>query len=341
VRRSGTVFGRRQKALQTELGMLQEFPAEWKESPPSEFKFVNLRMEGEDSTSHPMIVGYEDWLTISGNDFADAVEDAITEDNLLGLQFVTFAPGMPPDMLNMGVIVKVLEQKKESKDTVSLKVRTIGRIGILDYQQTFPTVVATQLELVDDKPGLKDEMAAKQMLEELIKIYDENRELEADVYKQYGKTFTAVTIRMRKSLRDILEERAATFNVDPVTDLQGYCQLAAFLAMDHYIINADRYDACMLEYTEDRMRYVRDKLRLVLNKNRKYLKDPKLGMLEADETIKMLREQAKEQGVSEEEFDKNLEQILSTLGPQLQAQAQQGGADASSPSNATEQAATS
>ncbi|GAB67826.1 hypothetical protein PCYB_123920, partial [Plasmodium cynomolgi strain B] len=257
--------------------------------------FFPILLEEMSNEPSPLQVGFEDYMQFNGENVEEIFKNMTREVTLNGNKKKIF--GMCFFNHKTGVLAPLAvyaEIKDVTKVGNNLAVKGIvrGRIIIQDIVSQEPCILG-KISPIEDKKGLSDPEESLKMVDEIIRIHTQCTSMESQLMEQLDQSFASMNIKLRNDLKESIDAKLEKFQVDPSDpeQRQAFVQIASFAAFDFHLMIVDRYDALMLQNSEDRLRFVRDKIRqkqkqLAIIKN-----TPKEKLQEILEQVQSLKNQ--------------------------------------------------
>lgn len=274
-------------------GRINEWIPEFDED--NKMGFFPILLEEMSNEPSPLQVGFEDYMQFNGENVEDIFKNMTREVSINGSKKKIF--GMCFFNHKTGVLAPLAvyaEIKDITKVGNNLAVKGIvrGRIIIEDIISQEPCILG-KVSPIEDKKGLSDAEESLKMVDEIIRIHSQCTSLESQLMEQLDQSFASMNIKLRNDLKESIDAKLEKFQVDPSDpeQRQAFVQIASFAAFDFHLMIVDRYDALMLQNSEDRLRFVRDKIRqkqkqLAIIKN-----TPKEKLQEILEQVQSLKSQ--------------------------------------------------
>ncbi|AFZ80191.1 hypothetical protein BEWA_030440 [Theileria equi strain WA] len=244
-------------------GRLNEWPLEWV---PGEkvCGFFPILIDEYSLNPSPLQIGFEEPIRFRGKHVEstfNSIVDKVGDKEVFGMCFLNPNSGQ---LAPLAVYAELLSKKTivdgggESLEVVG---RVLGRVLINKILLEEPFIKA-KICPMEDKPGLENPDNIPKIVDEITNLYGLCNELEAQIMELIEQPYAVIRINNRKPLFNIIDERLGKFMVDPKAVNQGFAQIAAYAAFDHHLSACERYDALVMQNSEDRLRFVRDHLKI-------------------------------------------------------------------------------
>ncbi|ANQ10193.1 Uncharacterized protein PCOAH_00043500 [Plasmodium coatneyi] len=304
MKRKNALYAENYKISLTDKPIIEEVPRnvkgrinEWipEFDQDNKLGFFPILLEEMSNEPSPLQVGFEDYMQFNGENVEDIFKNMTREVTINGSKKKIF--GMCFFNHKTGVLAPLAvyaEIKDVTKVGNNLAVKGIvrGRIIIEEIISQEPCILG-KVSPIEDKKGLTDPEESLKMVDEIIRIHSQCTGLESQLMEQLDQSFASMNIKLRNDLKESIDAKLEKFQVDPSDpeQRQAFVQIASFAAFDFHLMIVDRYDALMLQNSEDRLRFVRDKIRqkqkqLAIIKN-----TPKEKLQEILEQVQSLKNQ--------------------------------------------------
>ncbi|EUD69160.1 hypothetical protein C922_00023 [Plasmodium inui San Antonio 1] len=274
-------------------GRINEWIPEFDED--NKLGFFPILLEEMSNEPSPLQVGFEDYMQFNGENVEDIFKNMTREVTLngskkkiFGMCFFNHKTGV---LAPLAVYAEIKDVTKVGKN-LAVKGVVRGRIIIDDIVSQEPCILG-KISPIEDKKGLSDAEESLKMVDEIIRIHSQCTTMESQLMEQLDQSFASMNIKLRNDLKESIDAKLEKFQVDPSDpeQRQAFVQIASFAAFDFHLMIVDRYDALMLQNSEDRLRFVRDKIRqkqkqLAIIKN-----TPKEKLQEILEQVQTLKNQ--------------------------------------------------
>ncbi|KJP89937.1 hypothetical protein AK88_00393 [Plasmodium fragile] len=303
-KKNNTLYAENYKISLTDKPIIEEVPRnvkgrinEWipEFDEDNKLGFFPILLEEMSNEPSPLQVGFEDYMQFNGENVESIFKNMTREVTLNGNKTKIF--GMCFFNHKTGVLAPLAvyaEIKDVTKVGNNLAVKGIvrGRIIIDDIIAQDPCILG-KISPIEDKKGLSDGEESLKMVDEIIRIHSQCTSMESQLMEQLDQSYASMNIKLRNDLKDSIDAKLEKFQIDPSDpeQRQAFVQIASFAAFDFHLMIVDRYDALMLQNSEDRLRFVRDKIRqkqkqLAIIKN-----TPKEKLQEILEQVQTLKNQ--------------------------------------------------
>ncbi|CRH01163.1 conserved Plasmodium protein, unknown function [Plasmodium relictum] len=274
-------------------GRLNEWINEFDEN--NTLGFFPILLEEMSNEPSPLQIGFEDYMQFNGENVEEIFKSMTREVSINGEKKKIF--GMCFFNHKTGVLAPLAiyaEIKDVTKVGNNLAVKGLvrGRIIIDEIISQEPCILG-KISPIEDKKGLMDGEDSLKIVDEVIRIHSQCTLMESQLMEQLDQSFASMNIKLRNDLKESVDAKLEKFQIDPsdIEQRQAFIQIVSFAAFDFHLMIVDRYDALMLQNSEDRLRFVRDKIRqkqkqLAIIKN-----TPKEKLQEILEQVQNLRNQ--------------------------------------------------
>ncbi|GAW82327.1 hypothetical protein, conserved [Plasmodium gonderi] len=274
-------------------GRINEWITEFDEN--NKLGFFPILLEEMSNEPSPLQVGFEDYMQFNGENVENIFKSMTREININGEKRKIF--GMCFFNHKTGVLAPLAvyaEIKDVTKVGNNLAVKGIvrGRVIIDEIINQEPCILG-KISPIEDKKGLSDAEDSLKMVDEIIRIHSQCSTMESQLMEQLDQSFASMNIKLRNDLKESIDAKLEKFQVDPSDpeQRQAFIQIVAFAAFDFHLMIVDRYDALMLQNSEDRLRFVRDKIRQKQKQLSIIKNTPKEKLQEILEQVQTLKNQ--------------------------------------------------
>ncbi|SBT80183.1 conserved Plasmodium protein, unknown function [Plasmodium malariae] len=229
--------------------------------------FFPILLEEMSNEPSPLQIGFEDYMQFNGEHVEEIFKSMTREISMNGEEKKKKIFGMCFFNHKTGVLAPLAvyaEIKDVTKVGNNLAVKGLvrGRIIIDEIISQEPCILG-KISPIEDKKGLLDPEESLKILDEVIRIHSQCSTMESQLMEQLDQSFASMNIKLRNDLKESIDAKLEKFQIDPsdIEQRQAFIQIASFAAFDFHLMIVDRYDALMLQNSEDRLRLVRDKIR--------------------------------------------------------------------------------
>ncbi|CRG94958.1 conserved Plasmodium protein, unknown function [Plasmodium gallinaceum] len=244
-------------------GRLNEWINEFDEN--NTLGFFPILLEEMSNEPSPLQIGFEDYMQFNGENVEEIFKSMTREVSINGEKKKIF--GMCFFNHKTGVLAPLAiyaEIKDVTKVGNNLAVKGLvrGRIIIDEIISQEPCILG-KISPIEDKKGLIDGEESLKVIDEIIRIHSQCTTMESQLMEQLDQSFASMNIKLRNDLKESIDSKLEKFQIDPsdIEQRQAFIQIVSFAAFDFHLMIVDRYDALMLQNSEDRLRFVRDKIR--------------------------------------------------------------------------------
>lgn len=227
--------------------------------------FFPILLEEMSNEPSPLQIGFEDYMQFNGENVEDIFKNMTKEvkingesRKIFGMCFFNHKTGA---LAPLGVYAEIKDVTKVGNN-LAVKGLVRGRVIIDEIINQEPCILGKILP-IEDKKGLIDTEESLKIVDEIIRIHGQCTTMESHLMEQLDQSFASMNIKLRNDLKESIDAKLEKFQIDPsnVEQKQAFIQIASFAAFDFHLMIVDRYDALMLQNSEDRLRFVRDKIR--------------------------------------------------------------------------------
>ncbi|VWU52329.1 conserved protein, unknown function [Hepatocystis sp. ex Piliocolobus tephrosceles] len=227
--------------------------------------FFPILLEEMSNEPSPLQIGFEDYMQFNGENVQEIFKSMTKEvyingekKKIFGMCFFNHKTGV---LAPLAVYAEIKDVTKVGNN-LAVKGLVRGRIIIDKIIQQEPCIIGEILP-IEDKKGLIDIEESLKTVDEIIRIHGQCTTMESQLMEQLDQSFASMNIKLRNDLKESIDAKLEKFKIDPsdINQRQAFVQLASFAAFDFHLMIVDRYDALILQNTEDRLRFVRDKIR--------------------------------------------------------------------------------
>ncbi|SBS86190.1 conserved Plasmodium protein, unknown function [Plasmodium ovale] len=244
-------------------GRINEWIAEFDEN--NTLGFFPILLEEMSNEPSPLQIGFEDYMQFNG-EYVEDIFKNMTRDIMLngekkkifGMCFFNHKTGV---LAPLAVYAEIKDVTKVGSN-LAVKGLIRGRIIIDEIISQEPCILG-KISPIEDKKGLIDPEESLKIVDEIIRIHSQCTNMESQLMEQLDQSFASMNIKLRNDLKESIDAKLEKFQIDPsdIEQRQAFIQIASFAAFDFHLMIVDRYDALMLQNSEDRLRLVRDKIR--------------------------------------------------------------------------------
>ncbi|SCM12682.1 conserved Plasmodium protein, unknown function [Plasmodium chabaudi adami] len=244
-------------------GRLNEWIPEFDEN--NTLGFFPILLEEMSNEPSPLQIGFEDYMQFNGENVEEIFKNMTREVNIngepkkiFGMCFFNHKTGA---LAPLAVYAEVKDVTKVGNN-LAVKGLVRGRVIIDEIINQEPCILG-KISPIEDKKGLMDTEESLKIVDEIIRIHGQCTTMESHLMEQLDQSFASMNIKLRNDLKESIDAKLEKFQIDPsdMEQKQAFIQIASFAAFDFHLMIVDRYDALMLQNTEDRLRLVRDKIR--------------------------------------------------------------------------------
>ncbi|CCF73427.1 hypothetical protein BMR1_02g01330 [Babesia microti strain RI] len=256
-------------------GRLNEWNPSW-EPGNKIMGFFPIIIDDLTNQPNPLQLGFEDTIRFRGKHVQSVFNSLLDKTEIFdingekqnfdapvfGMCFLNVENGQLAPLAVYGALLDMKVMEGPRIETILVKTRVLGRVIIDKIIAEEPYIKAT-ISPIEDKPGIMNPNDTKRTIDEIMKYHDKCNETEAEMMIKLEQHDGAEKIRSRMKLSEQLDNILPSFGIDPSNSehLQAFGQLVGNIAFESHLIAAERYDALLLQNTEDRLLYVRNKLK--------------------------------------------------------------------------------
>lgn len=244
-------------------GRINEWIPEFEEN--NTLGFFPILLEEMSNEPSPLQIGFEDYMQFNGENVEEIFKNMTREvkinnepKKIFGMCFFNHKTGA---LAPLAVYAEIKDVTKVGNN-LAVKGLVRGRVIIDEIINQEPCILGKILP-IEDKKGLVDTEESLKIVDEIIRIHGQCTTMESHLMEQLDQSFASMNIKLRNDLKESIDAKLEKFQIDPsdVEQKQAFIQIASFAAFDFHLMIVDRYDALMLQNSEDRLRLVRDKIR--------------------------------------------------------------------------------
>ncbi|CAD52384.1 hypothetical protein PFAG_04487 [Plasmodium falciparum Santa Lucia] len=244
-------------------GRLNEWINEFDEN--NTLGFFPILLEEMSNEPSPLQVGFEDYMQFNGEHVEEIFKNMTREvvingekKKIFGMCFFNHKTGV---LAPLAIYAEIKDVTKVGNN-LAVKGLVRGRVIIDEIISQEPCILG-KISPIEDKKGLVEPEESLKIIDEIIRIHTQCSNMESQLMEQLDQSFASMNIKLRNDLKESIDAKLEKFQIDPsdVEQRQAFIQMASFAAFDFHLMIVDRYDALMLQNSEDRLRFVRDKIR--------------------------------------------------------------------------------
>ncbi|SOV24290.1 conserved Plasmodium protein, unknown function [Plasmodium sp. DRC-Itaito] len=227
--------------------------------------FFPILLEEMSNEPSPLQVGFEDYMQFNGEHVEEIFKNMTREvvingekKKIFGMCFFNHKTGV---LAPLAIYAEIKDVTKVGNN-LAVKGLVRGRVIIDEIVSQEPCILG-KISPIEDKKGLVEPEESLKIIDEIIRIHTQCSNMESQLMEQLDQSFASMNIKLRNDLKESIDAKLEKFQIDPsdVEQRQAFVQMASFAAFDFHLMIVDRYDALMLQNSEDRLRFVRDKIR--------------------------------------------------------------------------------
>ncbi|SPJ11959.1 conserved Plasmodium protein, unknown function [Plasmodium sp. DRC-Itaito] len=244
-------------------GRLNEWINEFDEN--NTLGFFPILLEEMSNEPSPLQVGFEDYMQFNGEHVEEIFKNMTREvvingekKKIFGMCFFNHKTGV---LAPLAIYAEIKDITKVGNN-LAVKGLVRGRVIIDEIISQEPCILG-KISPIEDKKGLVEPEESLKIIDEIIRIHTQCSNMESQLMEQLDQSFASMNIKLRNDLKESIDAKLEKFQIDPsdVEQRQSFIQMVSFAAFDFHLMIVDRYDALMLQNSEDRLRFVRDKIR--------------------------------------------------------------------------------